>query len=167
MQRSAPEKQMFEVLSALESRRWHEALAIAGLTPTATIGAETRARVVKLLRRLSADLDVLVYPVSHGLQALLDGLAGKSFGCLEANKEVARELQRLTNRLGLRIACPRQGCGRPASIRCARAGNSRHGVFQFDHPIGRRRTTHLGSSTFPCLTLVPPSPDRRSATPPS
>jgi hypothetical protein len=155
-----------EVLAFLEGSHWKRTIDASGITAaTSEVTHDTREAILSLLGQLNHNLTVLQGPVQGGLQDLLGLLAGRSFGSLVANQAVAREIQELLNRLGLRVACPRQGCGLPASIRCAAAGNSRHGVFQFDHSVGGRRTTHLGSSLFPLLQLVPAPPDRRKQHP--
>lgn len=60
-----------------------------------------------------------------------------------------------------RVACPKVGCGQPAILRCAAAGNSKIGVFQFDHSIDGKRTSHLGTSALPTLHFVAAPADRR------
>jgi hypothetical protein len=150
-----------KVLSALEPERWRLTLEKEGVTPAAEITDRTRDGIARVLCQLGDGLTALNSPVRRGLEELLLALAGKSFGSLEANQVVARGVQELLNRLGLRVACPKEGCGRPAVLRCAAAGNSKQGVFHFDHSSGGKRTTHMGSSAFPCLTLVNTPPDRR------
>lgn len=114
-----------------------------------------------LIGLLGERLDALQLPVRQAIQKLLDGLVGHSFGTLAANQAITREVQALLARLGVRVVCPKIGCGLPSALRCAAAGNSKTGVFQFDHTTGRKRTTHLGGSTFPPLTLVDAPPDGR------
>jgi hypothetical protein len=126
-----------------------------------SITHQTRTAVIALLRELGGHLGTFQRLVRRSLQDLLNASVGQSFGSLEANQAITREVLDLLNRLGLRFVCPREGCGRPAALRCTAAGISRHGVFQFDHAAGGRRTTHKGSSVFPRLTLVPAPADRR------
>lgn len=157
-------EQLRDILAAIQPEQWRQTLERSGVPAAAQITEETRGRVGLLLQELSRGLDVLKDPIRKALQELLDGLAGKTFDSLETKQAVAREAQDLLTRLGLRVACPKEGCGRPAMIRCAAAGNSKQGVFQFDHSSGTcRRTTHLGSSSFPRLTIVPAPADRRRA----
>lgn len=157
----ADDEQLRQVLDALDPEQWRETLERSAIPATAHTTAETRGRVGQLLQDLSRSLDVLNDPVRKALQELLDGLAGKTFDSLESKQAVTREIQGLLNRMGFRVACPKEGCGLPAMIRCAAAGNSTQGVFQFDHSSGTARTTHKGSSAFPSLTLVAAPPDGR------
>jgi hypothetical protein len=162
-----PDTPLEAVVAALEVERWRRALEEEGLTPAAEITAKARDGISRVLRQLGDGLTALNAPVRRGMEELLIALAGKSFGSLEANQAVARGVQGLLNRLGLRVACPKAGCGKPAVLRCAAAGNSRQGVFHFDHSSSNRRTTHMGSSAFPSLTLVDAPPDRRRSNPSS
>jgi hypothetical protein len=155
------------VLSDLESDRWERTLVLSGLKSDLLPSDRAREAVAGLLARLTADLFALHGPLQRALQEVLNATAGKSFGSLEANQVVTRDVQDLLNCLGLRVVCPKQGCGRPASLRCAAAGNSKTGVFQFDHSAGRKRTTHLGPSKFPKLSLTDAPADRRRAERPS
>ncbi len=158
----ADNEQLRQVLAALQPEQWRQSLDRSGVHTAARITEETRVQIGQLLKDLSRGLDVLNLPFRKALQELLNYLAGKSFDSLESKQAVAKEIQEIISRLGLRVACPKEGCGLPAIIRCAAAGNSKQGVFQFDHSSSSgRRTTHMGSSTLPRLTLVPIPPDRR------
>jgi hypothetical protein len=120
-----------------------------------------------LLSELENHLAVLVQPVRDAIAVLLEQVQGTSFGSLEENQDVTKRIGQLLQLLNLRVACPKPECGRPATLRCAPAGNSTHGVFQFDHAVNGRRSTHLGSSRLPHLRLVPAPSDRRRAGPSS
>ncbi|MCK4659387.1 MAG: hypothetical protein KAV82_07685 [Phycisphaerae bacterium] len=98
-------------------------------------------------------------PLVQELDAALQGFVGHSFKSLDLNRRFASELQRLLNRLGLRVRCPE--CKRPARLRCTKAGTARHGAFQFSHRIEGHNTNHRGSTHIPSLRLIPAPPDKR------
>jgi hypothetical protein len=150
-------------LAALEPDQWQHSVETAGLSAPAEITDDARQSLANLFNQLDGHLSAIQKPVRQALQAVLNAIAGQTFGSLQANQAVARGVQDLLNRLGLRLVCPKVGCGQPASLRCAAAGNSKSGVFQFDHSAGRKRTTHKGSSTFPQVTLTDAPADRRRA----
>jgi predicted RNA-binding Zn-ribbon protein involved in translation (DUF1610 family) len=98
-------------------------------------------------------------PLVAELQAMLDGLAGRSFGSLEANQAVTRQLVVLLNRLGMRVECP--GCGQPAILRCSPMARRKDGAFRFEHRLPGRTTYHMAAAALPRLKLVPYPPDLR------
>jgi hypothetical protein len=150
------------ILHSLGADVWSQTIRVAakGGGPTDVTRA-SRESVAHILDQLNDSLEGLIRPVRDAMQQLLAALEGKSFGSLEANQAVTRRVQQLIERLGMRVACPKTGCGEPALLRCAAAGNSTHGVFQFDHSVAGKRTTHLGSSLFPPVRLVDAPTDRR------
>src|SRR4051794_39264532 len=98
-QPEAHDSQLREALAGLEPERWRHALEEEGVTPTAEITSETRGGIACLLGQLGDSLTVLHAPVQRGLEQILEALAGKSFGSLEANQAVTRGVQDLLNRL--------------------------------------------------------------------
>jgi hypothetical protein len=156
-----PDTEARQALEALSPANWRSDLAVAGVSVESVTGT-TREAVTAVLNRLGRNLVAIQRPVRSALQNLLDELAGQSFGALEDNQAVTREVQAILSRLGLRVVCPKPGCGEPAYLRCAAAGNSKKGVFQFDHATTPRRT-HLGSAVFPRMMLTDAPPDRRRA----
>jgi len=98
--------------------------------------------------------------VRRSIENTVRGLAGLNCGTFEANRAAAKSVQQLLAESGLRVACPE--CGQPAILRCQRAGNSKTGVFQFDHVVAGRRTFHGGSTSFPLVTVTPAPPRRRT-----
>src|SRR5438067_1686890 len=94
------------ILSSLKPERWRRSLEEEGVTAEAEITDETREGIANILSWLGDSLTALQFPIRRGLEELLLTLAGKSFGSLEANQAVARGVQELLNRLGLRVACP-------------------------------------------------------------
>ena len=112
------------------------------------------------LEAIDADYTALRERTREKVQKVLDALSGQDFPSLEARKAIATEIRVALDRVGLRLKCPQ--CSLPAVLRAVRAGNSRNGVFQFDHPSGGSRTTHKGSSVFPNgLTVTDAPVDRR------
>lgn len=112
------------------------------------------SEVIRVMKGLDKEISSRLEPVKDKLTEFLSRLAGSSFGSLEANKDVVREIQQILNRLGLRIKCPRRGCGEAAIIRCRPAPRTKHGTFQFEHTIKGRRTIHAGRTRLPSLEVV-------------
>ena len=94
------------------------------------------------------------------LEVTLEGYAGWNFGSLRNNQTFARSVHELLDANSLRVACPE--CGSPAILRCQSAGNSKTGVFLYDHYLESGRTFHGGPTTFPRVKLVAKPPRRRS-----
>jgi hypothetical protein len=95
------------------------------------------------------------------LERTLHALVGKNFGTLTANQAVAGRVHQVLESKGLRVQCPE--CGSAAILRCQGAGNSKTGVFLFDHYLENGRTFHGGPTTFPWVTLVAKPPRRKRA----
>lgn len=98
------------------------------------------------------------------LQTLFTSLSHAEFTSFESKKRATDEIRRHLRRMELSLACTK--CGKPAILKAVVAGNSKNGVFQFDHSASGARSTHGGSGTFPNgLQIVEPLPDgRRRAT---
>jgi hypothetical protein len=116
-------------------------------------------RTVAEIERLGAEIDELLRPVVARLQGLLDELVGESLDTFEENQELARTVQGLAQRLGVRVECLR--CGKPAWLRYQRGGA--RGYFVFQHAEGGKTSGHSGSALLPPLKLVPAPPDRRKS----
>lgn len=97
------------------------------------------------------------------LEQRLSAFVGWSFGTLEDNQAFASRVHELLDQFGLRVTCPQ--CGSPAILRCQNAGNSKTGVFLFDHTLETGRTFHGGPTSFPKLTLVARPSRRKSVRP--
>lgn len=113
----------------------------------------------ELFSEMDTQIDFFHHPIIQNLQVLLDSLAGKSFGSLEANEAIARSIQKMLLRLQLRVECPK--CHEPAMLHFRIAGTSRHGSFQFKHHVNGHESRHLASTVLPALKLVPAPPDPR------
>ena len=98
--------------------------------------------------------------IRRSLEVTLNSYIGMSFGSLRNNQAFMRSVHELLEENGLRIACAE--CGAPSILRCQSAGNSRTGVFLYDHYLETGRTFHGGPSTFPRIRLVPKPPRRRA-----
>ncbi len=92
------------------------------------------------------------------LQELLGRLNGPDhaieFRTPDEKKAFARSLQRLLNRLGLRLQCPE--CGEPSAIRGGVYGNSKQGVFRFEHSAAGKKISHATTTDLPRLTVLAP-----------
>ena len=98
--------------------------------------------------------------IRKSLEVTLNCYAGWNFGSLQNNQTFAKTMHILLDENGLRVACPE--CGSPAILRCQSAGNSKTGVFLYDHYLETGRTFHGGPSTFPRVTLIAKPPRRKS-----
>lgn len=97
--------------------------------------------------------------IVHAIERQLQMFSGWNFGSLKDNQSFAREVHQLLESHGLRVQCPE--CGSPAILRCQNAGNSKTGVFLFDHYLDKGRTFHGGPTTVPELWIVPRPPRRK------
>jgi len=107
-----------------------------------------------------AEIDAFQDAICRSLEVTLNCHAGWNFGTLLNNKTFAKAVHELLDTYGLRVACPE--CGAPAILRCQSAGNSKTGVFLYDHYLDKGRTFHGGPSTFPHVKLVAKPPRRKS-----
>jgi len=119
--------------------------------------------VVELLRSYNLEFDRFRGDIRTRLQTDLDRLNSNppQFGSADEKKVFASLLTQLLNRLGLRLTCQRAGCARPAILRGGRYGDAKHGLFQFQHTVKGRRTSHCGSPALPRLELTL-APERMS-----
>lgn len=123
--------------------------------------AATPAEFLRALKEVDERIaGALVEPRAQ-LQALCDALEGKSFKA-DDYRAVVDGLQRAMNRLGLRVECQGDGCGRPAILRHhGPVRGMTDGYVQFEHFIESKQTHHGAYKAFPKLKLVPAPPDRR------
>ncbi|OGG92132.1 hypothetical protein A3H16_00975 [Candidatus Kaiserbacteria bacterium RIFCSPLOWO2_12_FULL_53_8] len=89
---------------------------------------------------------------------ILRNRAGTKFSTFEERQAAAHQIGRILESISMRCRCTT--CGEPAILKAVRAGNSKHGVFQFDHTRGRR-SSHSGSVDLPLIELVPEPKDGR------
>ncbi len=106
------------------------------------------------LDELNEELRQMHLPFIQKLQIFLAKLEGKKFD-FEINHQIAVYIQKTLDRLGVNLECPREGCGKPAKLRCRKPGRSTKGLFQFDHPINGKWTTHYTSSLLPIMNIIP------------
>jgi hypothetical protein len=121
------------------------------------------ARLLKRLAPLPPALEQLASAASAAsavqatiritLEQHLATFSGWNFGSLDGNQTFTTRVQELLDQFGFRVACPH--CGSPAILRCQNTGNSKSGVFLYDHTLESGRTFHGGPTSFPKLTLVP------------
>jgi hypothetical protein len=112
------------------------------------------------LAATKAEIEGYKEAIRRSLEVTLNNYTGMSFGSLRNNQAFMRNVHALLEENGLRIACAE--CGAPSILRCQSAGNSKTGVFLYDHYLETGRTFHGGPSTFPHVTLVPKPPRRRA-----
>jgi len=112
------------------------------------------------LEATKAEIGAFKDAIRTSLEITLNSYAGWNFGSLQNNQTFAKTMHNLLDENGLRVACAE--CGSPAILRCQAAGNSKTGVFLYDHYLATGRTFHGGPSTFPRVTLVAKPPRRQS-----
>lgn len=113
------------------------------------------------LEATKAEIEAFKQAISRSVEITLNSYTGMSFGSLRNNQTFTRTVHELLEGNGLRVECPE--CGAPAILRCQPAGNSKTGVFLYDHYLENGRTFHGGPSTFPQVKIVPKPPRRRRA----
>ncbi len=107
-----------------------------------------------------SEIEAFKDAIRKSVEITLNNFAGWNFGSLENNQTFTRAVHELLDANGLRVACPE--CGAAAILRCQLAGNSRTGVFLYDHYLETGRTFHGGPSTFPHVKLIAKPPRRKS-----
>lgn len=112
------------------------------------------------LEATKSEIQAFKEAISRSIEVTLNNYAGMSFGSLRNNQTFTRSVHELLDGYGLRIECPE--CKAPAILRCQSAGNSKTGVFLYDHYLETGRTFHGGPSTFPAVRVVPKPPRRRA-----
>ena len=161
-------------LGPMPLRRPHEELATKYLQWLGWLAAvlescirESFSQVGNDLQEALSCLDLAAQEVAtlqerirQTLQQALRRLAGRNFGSLAANRDIAKRVHEMLDGKGLRVKCPE--CGAAAILRCQKAGNSKTGAFVFDHYLDTGRTFHGGPRSFPVVELVQKPPRRRS-----
>ena len=109
----------------------------------------------------AAKVEISAYrdAIRKSLEVTLNSYTGWNFGSLKNNQTFAKTMHNLLDENGLRVVCAE--CGAPAILRCQSAGNSKTGVFLYDHYLATGRTFHGGPSTFPRVTLIAKPPRRK------
>lgn len=112
-----------------------------------------------VIGELQLEMNRLQRTIRLAIQAQLAPFAGRNFGNLGDNRELANLLHQLLDSHGLRLKCPE--CGHPAILRVSPRAGAHSGVFVFDHTIDGRRTFHGGKQVVPELqvTAKPPRKD--------
>lgn len=137
----------------LAAEHLHHGLRSRLNLPAATISQATMA-----VDQLKVEIRSYEESLKRSMEARLRQFHGWAFGSLVENQAFAKMVHELLDQHGLRVKCPE--CGNAAILRCIKAGNSRHGVFVFDHYLPTGRTFHGGPTTVPNLTLIA-KPQRR------
>ncbi|MBA5868333.1 MAG: hypothetical protein GDA67_16695 [Nitrospira sp. CR1.3] len=113
-------------------------------------------RLMSVIRDFNGIVEAFRSEQKANLQKALDNLAKDpvTFQSAEEKHVFASLLTQLLSRLGLRLKCQLPNCGEAAVLRGGRYGGTKHGVFQFQHPVGGKGTTHVATSGLPRLELV-------------
>jgi hypothetical protein len=111
------------------------------------------------LTAAKSEIEAFKNAICKSLEVTINSYAGMSFGSLRNNQAFTKNVHELLDGNGLRVECPE--CGSPAILRCQSAGNSKTGVFLYDHYLDSGRTFHGGPSTFPVIKVVAKPPRRR------
>lgn len=107
-----------------------------------------------LLGNLEKVIDVEIEKIRVKLTDVLREIEGIEFPTFAEKRAIARKINYLLHLTSCKIKCPKKECGKPALLRAVLAGNSIEGVFQFDHYIDKKRTTHGGKAILPVLELA-------------
>lgn len=113
-------------------------------------------RLMSVIRHFNGVVEAFRAEQKAHLQMALDELAKEpvKFQSADEKHVFASLLTQLLSRLGLRLKCQLPNCGEAAVLRGGRYGGTKHGVFQFQHPVGGKGTTHVATSGLPRLELV-------------
>jgi hypothetical protein len=130
-----------------------------GLKSRMAMPAAQLSRAQGELGQLVIDLQGMQQQILKTIESRLAQFHAWSFRSLAENQEFAKVVHQLLDSHGLRVQCPE--CGHPAILRCLRAGNSKNGVFVFDHYLDSGRTFHGGPTTVPLLKVIA-KPARRT-----
>jgi hypothetical protein len=149
------QKQLYLKSAQLVAERIYGGLQRRMLMPEARLSEALREFNV-----LSGQLQAFQTQIKQTIESKLKKFHGWSFDSLAENQAFAKSLHQILESHGLRVRCPE--CGHPAILRCLRAGNSKNGVFVFDHYLESGRTFHGGPTTIPSLKIVA-KPARRSS----
>ncbi len=121
-----------------------------------------RHRLSKLANVLGINMTSRKDPTIHEVENLINKLGGKSFGSYKANQIAAQEIQGILNDLGFRIACPKIGCNKVATLHCTTGTRTKNGVFVFVHPRSTGQAHHGGYAALPKnFELLPLPPGKK------
>ena len=112
------------------------------------------------LEATRSEIEAYKDAIRVSLEITLNSYSGWNFGSLRNNQTFTRQVHELLDANSLRVECPE--CGAPAILRCQSAGNSKTGVFLYDHYLTSGRTFHGGPTTFPPVKLMAKPPRRRN-----
>lgn len=139
------------------------------LIPTLRQGIERRflatcaplGSAIRALESVREEIQHHQLAIRRSIELALEAFRGRNFGTLAENQAFAARVHELLEANGLRVECPE--CAAPAILRCQGAGNSKTGVFLFDHYLETGRTFHGGPTTFPRVKVVAKPPRRKPA----
>lgn len=134
----------------------------SGLRPRLNLPAATISQAAFAVDAIKDEIRSYEESLKKSIESRLRQFQGWSFGSLQENQAFAKMVHELLDQHGLRVQCPE--CSSPAILRCIKAGNSKHGVFVFDHYLETGRTFHGGPTSVPGLSIIA-KPQRRSGIP--
>lgn len=104
------------------------------------------------LAALEERIDRLQQPAVAELQSIINRYHGRTFGSFARNKEVAARVQRVLDRLDLKVKCPKTG--KLGTLRCKSAGGSKYGCFEVRIYVDGKRTAAFSSTTWHRFDIV-------------
>ncbi len=116
------------------------------MTPATLLQAQSQ------LEQLESEIQSHRQAILRSIETRLRQFQGWTFASFEENQAFAKMIHEVLEAHGLRVRCPE--CDSPAILRCLKSGNSKHGIFVYDHYLDDGRTFHGGPSAFPLLTIV-------------
>jgi len=123
------------------------------------VNPKLAAPINQLNKRFESFRETVRAELQAELDAWTDPAKSVSFRDAVEKKLLASKLQRLLNRVGLRVACPK--CGEPAIVRGGSFGTMATGGFRFEHRIRGKSRPHLTVPDLPHMKLIP-APDARN-----
>lgn len=123
-----------------------------GLQRRVRLPAGSMPQAVKVMEQLEQEIESYQLSIQRSIETRLRQFQGWTFGSLAENQQFAKMVHKILDEHGLRVRCPE--CGHASILRCLNSGNSKHGVFVFDHYLEGGRTFHGGPTTFPAITVI-------------
>lgn len=112
------------------------------------------AALLKTMEDLEERREVFRREMAVEVQRLLDHLEGFAQTVeYEKKKELAKRLRALMSSLGLKVACPKEGCGEPGAIDLGKSGAGGRGQWRVMHSQASMRVSHTIGAQAPRILV--------------